>query len=175
MEFNFIKLGFLLISGVSLLQPPRNVQLVSYNMDAKMRWDAPFNSSRELTYTAEYWHSVKKVFQSVCMGKKEHICDFGRLPSVSGTYTFRVRTEHQGENSSWVEIPKNNRGFSLTKDTIIGPPKVTLVSMGGATGYIEVKIKDPVQKILTLKEAYSRVEYNIRYWKETDKKNVCLK
>ncbi|XP_019899951.2 interleukin-10 receptor subunit beta isoform X2 [Esox lucius] len=145
--------------------------MVSHNMDAILKWDNPLPLFRDITYTAEYKHSLIKVFQSVCMGTKECRCDFGRLRSVHGTYKFRVRTEHQRENSSWVEIP-TNKSFSLTKETIIGPPKVTLVTKGGATGFIEVNIQDPVLKIDSLKGAYGTVAYNIRYWKETDKKNM---
>ncbi|CDR00449.1 unnamed protein product [Oncorhynchus mykiss] len=107
-------------------------------------------------------------FYTVCKATKEHRCDFGKLPSCHGNYQFRVRIELEGNNSSWAETPN----FSLKKGTVIGPPNVTLVTKGGALGAVEVNIQNPVLKISSLNEAYSKVEYNIRYWKKTDKKDV---
>uniref|UniRef100_A0A8C7Q253 Fibronectin type-III domain-containing protein n=1 Tax=Oncorhynchus mykiss TaxID=8022 RepID=A0A8C7Q253_ONCMY len=143
----------------SLLPQPQNVEVVSYNMDAIVKWDAPLTSLKNLTYTAEY--------RNVLSTTKEHRCDFGKLPSCHGNYQFRVRIELEGNTSSWAETPN----FSLKKGTVIGPPNVTLVTKGGALGAVEVNIQNPVLKISSLKEAYSKVEYNIRYWKKTDKKD----
>ncbi|KAJ8004356.1 hypothetical protein DPEC_G00158320 [Dallia pectoralis] len=165
-DFSFI-LGFLNISAMSLLPPPQNVTGVSHNLGAILKWDDPLTLPRTVTYTAGYKHNSMKTFQTVCIGTKERYCDFGELPSVSGSYRFRVRTEIQREHSNWEEIL-----FRLGKQTIIDSPKVTLISKGGATGFIEVNIQDPVLKISSLREAYGTVAYNLRFWKETDKKNV---
>uniref|UniRef100_A0A674ERS6 Interleukin-10 receptor subunit beta-like n=1 Tax=Salmo trutta TaxID=8032 RepID=A0A674ERS6_SALTR len=150
-----ITLGFRFISAESLLPQPQNVEVVSYNMDAIVKWDAPLTSLKNLTYTAEYRNVSSR-------------CDFGELPSCHGNYQFRVRIELEGNTSSWAKTPD----FSLKKGTIIGPPNVTLVTKGGAIGAVEVNIQNPVLKISSLKEAYSNVEYNIRYWKKTDKKDI---
>uniref|UniRef100_A0A8C7HMB3 Interleukin-10 receptor subunit beta n=1 Tax=Oncorhynchus kisutch TaxID=8019 RepID=A0A8C7HMB3_ONCKI len=152
----------------SLLPQPQNVEVVSYNMDAIVKWDAPLTSLKDLTYTAEYTMPSTDFFYTVCNATKEHRCDFGKLPSCHGNYKFRVRIELEGNTSSWAETPN----FSLKKGTIFGPPNVTLVTKGGAIGAVEVNIQNPVLKISSLKEAYSKVEYNIRYWKKTDKKDV---
>uniref|UniRef100_A0A4W5MLI1 Fibronectin type-III domain-containing protein n=1 Tax=Hucho hucho TaxID=62062 RepID=A0A4W5MLI1_9TELE len=160
----------------SLLPQPQNVEVVSYNMDAIVKWDAPLTSLTNLTYTAEYrctWPNQFQMpstafFHTVCKATKEHRCDFGKLPSCHGNYQFRVRIELEGNTSSWEETPN----FSLKKGTVIGPPNVTLVTKGGAIGAVEVNIQNPVLKISSLKEAYSKVQYNIRYWKKTDKKDV---
>uniref|UniRef100_A0A4W5MK21 Fibronectin type-III domain-containing protein n=1 Tax=Hucho hucho TaxID=62062 RepID=A0A4W5MK21_9TELE len=152
----------------SLLPQPQNVEVVSYNMDAIVKWDAPLTSLTNLTYTAEYRMPSTAFFHTVCKATKEHRCDFGKLPSCHGNYQFRVRIELEGNTSSWEETPN----FSLKKGTVIGPPNVTLVTKGGAIGAVEVNIQNPVLKISSLKEAYSKVQYNIRYWKKTDKKDV---
>uniref|UniRef100_A0A8C7VKP6 Fibronectin type-III domain-containing protein n=1 Tax=Oncorhynchus mykiss TaxID=8022 RepID=A0A8C7VKP6_ONCMY len=163
-----ITLGFRFISAESLLPQPQNVEVVSYNMDAIVKWEAPLTSLKNLTYTAEYRMTSTASFYTVCKATKEHRCDFGKLPSCHGNYKFRVRIELEGNTSSWAETPN----FSLKKGTVIGPPNVTLVTKGGALGAVEVNIQNPVLKISSLNEAYSKVEYNIRYWKKTDKKDV---
>ncbi|CAB1328073.1 unnamed protein product [Coregonus sp. 'balchen'] len=103
-------------------------------MDAIVTWDAPLSSLRHLTYTAEYRKPSTAFFHTVCKATKEHRCDFGELPSCHGNYQFRVRTELKGNTSSWAETPN----FSLKKETVIGPPNVTLVTKGGAIGAVEV-------------------------------------
>ncbi|KAK6325099.1 hypothetical protein J4Q44_G00044410, partial [Coregonus suidteri] len=113
-------------------------------MDAIVTWDGPLSSLRHLTYTAEY-----------------------RKSSTAFFHTSEDRVK-----GKYLQLGGKPPNFSLKKETVIGPPNITLVTKGGAIGAVEVNIQNPVLKISSLKEAYSKVEYNIRYWKNTDKKDV---
>lgn len=53
--------------------------------------------------------------------------------------------------------------FLLFISAIIGPPNVTLLSVGTA---IEVSIRNPKFAISTLKDVYSFHTYNVTYWKD---------
>lgn len=94
----------------------------------------------------------------MCKGIKERQCDFGKLPSHHAQYTFSVRTEQPGEASKWATCQ-----FLIDRETVIGPPSVSLVSVGGA---IKVNLKDPVLKISSLREVYTKVRYDIKHWSE---------
>ncbi|XP_067116937.1 interleukin-10 receptor subunit beta-like isoform X2 [Osmerus mordax] len=129
----------------------------SYNMGAILQWDAPLHRKSSLTYTAMFkMHGKNTTEHVVCQSIKEHQCDFGQLPSYHGCYTCSVRTEQGGIMSKWETID-----FTIDRMTVIGPPSVTLKSQGGA---IEVNIQDPVLKISSLREVYTKVSYHIRYW-----------
>ncbi|XP_046887426.1 interleukin-10 receptor subunit beta-like isoform X2 [Hypomesus transpacificus] len=139
------------------LAPPLHVKMDSCNMGAILQWDAPARPHSSLTYTAKFKMLGKNTTEHiVCQSIKEHQCDFGQLPSYHGHYTCSVRTEQGGTMSKWEDLE-----FTIDRMTIIGPPSVTLKSKGGA---IEVNIQDPVLKISSLREVYTKVSYHIRYW-----------
>lgn len=141
------------------LPPPINVKVDSFNMGAILRWEVAPSLQDKLAFTAKYRMSVRNgTEQLMCKGIEERQCDFGKLPSHHAQYIFSVRTEQSGETSKWATCK-----FFIDRQTVIGPPSVSLVSVGGA---IEVNIQDPVLKISSLREVYTKVGYSIRHWSE---------
>ncbi|XP_053352887.1 interleukin-10 receptor subunit beta-like [Clarias gariepinus] len=146
--------------------PPQNVTIKSQNLYLVLEWDPPLTSTgKDLNFTAEYksWNS----FQTVCANVLIPSCDFTNEVTPYGTYTFRVRTELNGNSSDWVEIKSD----SLEKITVISAPDVKLQSRRGK---MEVDIIEPVLHKSTLKDVYTNINYRIRYWTEgkTDKVEV---
>nr|UYL69178.1 interleukin 10 receptor beta [Nibea albiflora] len=147
------------VSGV--LSGPTNVRLTSYNMDLVLRWDPPEGAPSGLLYTTEYYNPVTKS-KPGCVDIPSLECDFTSLNlsiSEHGKYTGKVRAQLGQERSAWVE----SNQITLDKETIIGPPNVTLLSNGDA---IEVSIKDPVFKISAFRNIFTYATYNITYWKD---------
>lgn len=59
--------------------------------------------------------------------------------------------------------------LSLSPSAIIGPPNVTLLSVGTA---IEVSIKDPEFAVSKLKEVFAPAAYSVTYWKDGEMEQV---
>ncbi|XP_048833726.1 interleukin-10 receptor subunit beta-like [Brienomyrus brachyistius] len=137
---------------------PENVTVMSYNMGAVLEWDYPHNASEGVRYTAEFKSHLLE-YVAACQSQQERKCDFTNNTHYFGIYTFRVRAELQGSTSSWV----NTTEFFLDRQTIIGPPVVSLHSKAGD---MEVNLQDPVLKMSTLKDVYTDIIYNLSYWKE---------
>ncbi|KAJ8252959.1 hypothetical protein GJAV_G00207610 [Gymnothorax javanicus] len=146
---------------------PRNVRVKSVNMGAILEWERPNNSLENLTYTAEYSSPVAGYFSPVCRNLSQLWCDFTQVINPFGNYTFRVRAELRGDTSEW----KATRGFLPDQHTLIGGPKLRLVSR---EGNLEVYIDDPVLKIRDLRQIYSSVGYNITYWKEGEEDKATM-
>lgn len=157
--------GSTVVSGV--LRTPANVRLTSYNMNLVLKWDSPEPPASGLIYTTQYKSSVAE-YRPGCVNISSPECDFTRL-DVSifeyGKYTGRVRAQLGSESSAWVE----SNQITLDKDTIIGPPNVSLHS-NGAT--IEVVIKDPVLMISEFRNVYTFATYNITYWRDGQKEKA---
>uniref|UniRef100_A0A3B3UQY7 Interleukin-10 receptor subunit beta-like n=1 Tax=Poecilia latipinna TaxID=48699 RepID=A0A3B3UQY7_9TELE len=79
--------------------------------------------------------------------------------SCYGTYIAKVRALLGEDASAWVE----SKYITLDKETLISPPSVSLLPIGQT---LEVSIKDPEFKICSLRNVYTRLRYNITYWKE---------
>uniref|UniRef100_A0A671XYZ5 Interleukin 10 receptor subunit beta n=1 Tax=Sparus aurata TaxID=8175 RepID=A0A671XYZ5_SPAAU len=156
------------VSGV--LSGPTNVSLTSFNMNLVLRWDPPEGAAGGLVYTSEY-KSRFTPYKTICTNSSQLQCDFSSQPdssiSVYGKFTGRVRAQLGAESSDWVE----SKEIFLDRDTVIGPPNVSLISTEDT---IEVIITDPVFARSTLKEAYgaSNVIYNITHWKEGHEKEA---
>uniref|UniRef100_A0A672HVM4 Fibronectin type-III domain-containing protein n=1 Tax=Salarias fasciatus TaxID=181472 RepID=A0A672HVM4_SALFA len=145
----------LLCSAFTTLGSPNNVRLSSYNMNLVLRWDRPEGEASDLLYTAEY---KRRRFNS---------CDFTPLHlSVYGRYMGRVQAVRGAESSAWVE----SSPLTLDRDTVIGPPSVSLVS-NGAT--VEVSIKDPMFQISDLRNVYGEPDYNVTHWKSSRNETVA--
>lgn len=161
--------GSRVVSGV--LSAPTNVSLTSYNMNLVLRWGPPEGATQDLVYTTEYKTSVTN-YNVGCVDIITLECDFTSL-SVSmhppiieyGTYTGRVRAQLGSASSAWVESEQ----IILDRDTIIGSPRVSLLSNGAA---IDVSIVDPVFVISTLRNTYAFATYSITYWKGSQKEKA---
>ncbi|XP_036400633.1 interleukin-10 receptor subunit beta-like isoform X2 [Megalops cyprinoides] len=165
MTFTFLsKNCFLLVlcttAVVATVPEPKNVRATSINFGMVLEWEAPRDAPGNLTYSVEFW-SYSSGFIPWCSNIHETRCDFSKNLSVFGVHKFRVRAELQEETSPWVETPE----FSIDKHTQIGAPTVKLISKEGD---IEVEIQDPDMRNQELRNVYSRVSYNIRYWKEDE-------
>uniref|UniRef100_A0A3P9Q140 Interferon/interleukin receptor domain-containing protein n=1 Tax=Poecilia reticulata TaxID=8081 RepID=A0A3P9Q140_POERE len=96
---------------------------------------------------------------TVCAETSGRSCDLTRSGLYYlGCYTVRVQTNLNGSHSAWKSLQ-----FCPNKDALIGPPSVSLLPIGQT---LEVSIKDPEFKMSSLRNVYSRVRYNITYWKE---------
>ncbi|XP_074551301.1 interleukin-10 receptor subunit beta-like isoform X2 [Halichoeres trimaculatus] len=159
-------------SVVSGLRPPSPVRLTSYNMDLVLRWDPPEGEAGDLSYTAQYKPILQYSaadWRPVCVKTSIQECDLQSNPSFSifayAMYVGRVSTERGEERSEWTE--SNN--LTLDRQTIIGPPNITLHSYRGD---IEVSITDPEFSIKSLRDVYSSHSYNITYWRDGQKEKA---
>ncbi|KAL7385254.1 hypothetical protein ABVT39_018402 [Epinephelus coioides] len=158
--------GSRVVSGV--LSTPTNVHLTSYNLNLVLRWDSPEQPASSLIYTTEY-KSIVTDYKVGCVNISTLECDFTMCPNISvfeyGKYRGRVRAQLGTESSAWVE----SNQITMDRDTIIGPPSVSLLSNGGV---VEVSIKDPLFKISALRNVYNLATYNITYWKDGQKEKA---
>ncbi|XP_054908724.1 interleukin-10 receptor subunit beta-like [Poeciliopsis prolifica] len=145
------------VSGV--LSSPTNVQVTSRNLNLILSWDPPADAPSGLIYTTELKSSIG--FQKPgCVNITTFQCELSNFGiSWYGTYIGRVRALLGEEASAWVE----SKNITLDKETLISPPSVSLLSVGQT---LEVGIKDPEFNISSLRNVYSKVSYNITYWKE---------
>ncbi|KAM4731518.1 interleukin-10 receptor subunit beta-like [Anableps anableps] len=145
------------VSGV--LSSPTNVQLTSRNLNLMLTWDPPAEAPSGLLYTTEFTSTVTSYIPG-CVNITTLHCDLTTFRiSPYGIYRGRVRVLLGAEASAWVES-KNN---TLDKETLIGPPSVTLHPIDQT---LEVSIKDPEFKVSSLRNVYSVITYNITYWKK---------
>ncbi|XP_029968542.1 interleukin-10 receptor subunit beta-like isoform X2 [Salarias fasciatus] len=146
--------------STATLGSPNNVRLSSYNMNLVLRWDRPEGEASDLLYTAEYKNQISS-YKTGCLNISALECDFTPLHlSVYGRYMGRVQAVRGAESSAWVE----SSPLTLDRDTVIGPPSVSLVS-NGAT--VEVSIKDPMFQISDLRNVYGEPDYNVTHWKSS--------
>ncbi|CAN9498052.1 unnamed protein product [Ophioblennius macclurei] len=146
--------------STALLSTPNNVHLSSYNMNLVLRWDLPEGDTSGLLYTAEYKNPVSS-YRTACMNISALECDLTHHQlSAFGEYTGRVQARRRAESSDWVE----SNPITLDKDTIIGPPSVSLFSTEAT---IVVTVKDPEFWNSDVRSVYDGVTYNITYWKRT--------
>ncbi|XP_036397271.1 interleukin-10 receptor subunit beta-like isoform X2 [Megalops cyprinoides] len=150
---------------LAIVPDPKNVRVTSVNMGAVLEWDVSHQAPGNLTYTAEY--SSDTAFKAVCQNQTEQRCDFTTVISPYGIYVFQVRAELQEETSQWVKTSE----FIPDSNTLIGAPTVRLVSKNGS---LEMDIREPVLRVSSLKEVYSRVSYNIKYWREGYEDQVTM-
>ncbi|KAG7467294.1 hypothetical protein MATL_G00151800 [Megalops atlanticus] len=150
---------------LAIVPHPKNVRVTSVNMGAVLEWDISHQAPGNLTYTAEY--SSDAAFEAVCQNQTEQRCDFTKVISPYGNYVFQVRAELQEESSQWVKTSE----FIPDKDTLIGAPTVGLVSKNRN---LEMDIREPVLRVSSLKGIYSRVSYNIKYWREGSEDQVTM-
>uniref|UniRef100_A0A3Q1FE44 Interleukin-10 receptor subunit beta-like n=1 Tax=Acanthochromis polyacanthus TaxID=80966 RepID=A0A3Q1FE44_9TELE len=142
-----------------LLKRPTNVRLTSHNMNLVLKWDPPEGTTSDMVYTTMYRSSATD-YRIGCSNISSFECDFTALKiSQYGNYTGRVQALLGEESSNWVE----SNYITLDTDTVIGSPTVSLSSNGPT---LEVTIQDPVLSILTLRDVYNGVTYNITYWKK---------
>ncbi|KAG7463676.1 hypothetical protein MATL_G00179110 [Megalops atlanticus] len=145
---------------------PKNVTVTSVNFGVVLEWESPRDAPGNLTYSAEFW-IYSSGFTPGYRNINKTRCDFTKYLTAFGLYKFRVRAELQEETSPWVETPE----FSIDKHTHIGAPTVKLISK---EGNIEMEIQDPDMRIRKLRDVYSKVSYNIRYWKEDEADEVSM-
>uniref|UniRef100_A0A3B3RRV1 Interleukin 10 receptor subunit beta n=1 Tax=Paramormyrops kingsleyae TaxID=1676925 RepID=A0A3B3RRV1_9TELE len=148
--------------ALAAVPEPENVTVVSYNMGAVLEWDYPHNASEGVRYTAQFRSHTPK-YDPVCQSQQDRKCDFTYKIHHFGVYTFRVQAELQGNVSAWV----NTTEFTPDRQTIIGPPAVSLHSKAGD---MEVSLQDPVLMGSMLKDVYTNIIYNLSYWKEGQEK-----
>ncbi|GAA6099329.1 cytokine receptor family member b4 [Tachysurus ichikawai] len=145
---------------------PQNLRIKSENLGFILEWDPPQTSSgKDFRYTAEYksWN----VFNAVCVNVSSSSCDFTSEVTPYGKYKLRVQTELNGKSSAWMEIDCE----PLEIITVISAPDVKLQSRRGK---MEVDITEPVLRKSSLKDVYTNIKYQIRYWTEENRKEVKL-
>ncbi|XP_073330486.1 interleukin-10 receptor subunit beta-like [Pagrus major] len=157
------------VSGA--LSGPTNVRWTSYNMNLVLRWDPPAGAASGLVYTPQYKSRFPSDFRAGCTNTSQLQCDFSSQPNLSmsvyGKFRGRVRALLGAESSDWVQSEE----IFLERDTIIGPPNVSLTSTEDS---IDVIITDPKFALSTLKDVYgsATVNYNLSYWKEGHEKEA---
>ncbi|XP_013881259.1 interleukin-10 receptor subunit beta [Austrofundulus limnaeus] len=148
------------VSGV--LDGPTNVVLSSKNLDLVLRWDPPNGAPSGLIYTAEFRSSIS-AYREGCVNISVPQCDLTSFKtSVYGTYIGRVRALLGSESSAWVD----SNHIMPDKDTIIGPPNVTVLSHGRT---LDVSITDPKFHSSSLRDVYNSASYKVTYWKKGQK------
>lgn len=146
----------------SQLLAPRNVQLTSYNMDLRLRWSPPLNVTGEVLYSTQLWTSSQVEPREACVNTTALHCVLSD-PSLPlhiiefGQYKASVRAQCGKELSEWV----TSKAISMDRDTVIGPPEVSLTANGAD---VEVIMKNPMFRVSTLPKVYSQHQYNISYW-----------
>ncbi|XP_008402362.1 interferon alpha/beta receptor 1a-like [Poecilia reticulata] len=148
------------------LTPPHDLFMLTLNTNYTLAWDWDQSAagSDSATFTVQYTgnHQLQKrnpKWTTVCAETSGRSCDLTRSGLYYlGCYTVRVQTNLNGSHSAWKSLQ-----FCPNKDALIGPPSVSLLPIGQT---LEVSIKDPEFKMSSLRNVYSRVRYNITYWKE---------
>ncbi|XP_015247159.1 PREDICTED: interleukin-10 receptor subunit beta-like [Cyprinodon variegatus] len=144
------------------LSSPTNVRLSSRNLNLILTWDPPAGAPSGLLYTTKTLSKIKNYTQG-CENIATHLCNLTSFEySVYGSYKGQVRAMLGAETSDWVE----SNWITLDKDTIIGPPTVSLIPIGQT---LEVSIKDPDFHLSSLREVFNFPTYYITYWKKDQK------
>uniref|UniRef100_A0A3B5MJ13 Fibronectin type-III domain-containing protein n=1 Tax=Xiphophorus couchianus TaxID=32473 RepID=A0A3B5MJ13_9TELE len=126
-----------------------NVQVTSRNLNLILSWDPPAEAPSGLIYTTEF-NSIG-IRNPGCVNITTFQCELSNFGiSPYGTYSGKVRALLGEEASAWAE-------------TLISPPSVSLLPIGQT---LEISIKEPEFYISSLRSMYSKVSYNITYWKD---------
>ncbi|XP_023192031.1 interleukin-10 receptor subunit beta-like [Xiphophorus maculatus] len=145
------------VSGV--LRSPTNVQVTSRDLNLILSWDPPAEAPSGLIYTTEFKNSIG-IHKPGCVNITTFQCELSNFGiSLYGTYSGKVRALLGEETSAWVE----SKNITLDTETLISPPSVSLLSIGQT---LEISIKEPEFYISSLRNVYSKVSYNITYWKD---------
>ncbi|KAK2839396.1 hypothetical protein Q5P01_013136 [Channa striata] len=161
--------GPTVVSGV--LSGPTNVHFTSYNMNLVLKWSPPDGAPKDLVYTVQYKPVITDDYREGCVNISISECDLTNLSDILfeyGVYIGKVRAQLGSETSPWVE----SSNITMDKDTIIGPPSVSLLSSWTT---IEVMFEDPVLEYSTLRQAYTDITYNITYWKDGQREKAKKK
>lgn len=148
----------------SQLPAPQNVQLTSYNLDLYLRWSPPKNETSDVLYSTQLWATFQSEPRprAACVNTTALHCELTD-PSLGlnimefGQYQASVRAQCGAELSEWVD----SQAITMDRDTVIGPPDVSLVSNGAD---LEVIVRDPKFHISTMAHVFGRRQYNISYW-----------
>ncbi|XP_043987611.1 interleukin-10 receptor subunit beta-like [Gambusia affinis] len=144
---------------LGVLSSPTNVQVTSRNLNLILSWDPPAEAPNGLIYTTEFKSSIG-LYNPGCINITTFQCELSNFSITSyGTYSGKVRALLGEEASPWVE----SKSITLDLETQISPPSVSLLPVSQT---LEVSIKDPEFIISSLRNVYSKVSYNITYWKE---------
>lgn len=157
--------GLTVVSGIL---SPRNVRLTSYNLDLVLKWDPPGNVTVEVLYTTGFRRFPDNAqLTPACVNTSALHCDLtdpnlGLKIMEFGEYSAAVRALTRNQTSEWVHSEK----LSMDRDTVIGPPAVSLVSSGAA---LEVSISDPEFRLSTVANVFGPPKYHISYWPQGHK------
>ncbi|GCB67752.1 hypothetical protein scyTo_0010293 [Scyliorhinus torazame] len=143
---------------------PKYVTIGSFNMKHLVKWDPDVYQLGPVTYSVQFQGQFERSINgswaeaSNCTDLTETECDLFDSLAFYATYYLRVRAERGSAMSRWVEAEP----FSPYKDTVIGPPKVEVLSQGGE---LHVTIGDPVAEDgLSLRNNYADLAYHVIYW-----------
>ncbi|XP_017297555.1 interleukin-10 receptor subunit beta [Kryptolebias marmoratus] len=149
------------VSGV--LGGPTNVTLSSNNLNLVLRWKPPNGAPRGVIYTTEFKSTVASEYRKGCVNISAPECDLTSFNITEyGNYTGRVQVLLGAESSLWVE----SNHITPDKDTVIGPPEVSVLSNGQT---LEVSMTDPKFSHSSLRNVFISASYNITYWKKGQK------
>ncbi|XP_067849315.1 interleukin-10 receptor subunit beta-like [Heptranchias perlo] len=152
---------------------PTNVTVDSFNMKHVIKWDPDVLQLGPVTYSVQFQGNFERTTYNEswsnapnCTHITETECDLLDSLAFYATYYLRVRTEYESATSEWFETEP----FSPYKDTVIGPPSVTVLS---ESGVIHVTISDPVREDgISLNDNYHDLAYRIFYWEKDSEENV---
>ncbi|XP_072116166.1 interleukin-10 receptor subunit beta-like [Mobula birostris] len=160
---------------VEAVSAPRNIRIDSYNLKHVVKWDADVLQLSPVTYSVQYQGSFERTTKDNwtdalnCTHTPETECDLLDNLAFFAKYYLRVRTEQEGATSEWVEIEP----FCPYKDTVIGPPLVTVLSEAGV---LHVTILDPVREDgESIRINYRDLIYYVFYWEKTDDVNINVR
>uniref|UniRef100_UPI00398EAABE interleukin-10 receptor subunit beta-like n=1 Tax=Pristiophorus japonicus TaxID=55135 RepID=UPI00398EAABE len=155
---------------VEAVSEPKNVTVDSFNMQHIVKWDPDILQLGPVTYSVEFQGNFERLRNDSwteapnCTHTTETECDLLDSLAFFAKYYLRVRTEHESATSLWVEA----QPFLPYKDTVIGPPSVSVVSEAGV---LHITILDPVREDgLSMRNNYEDLAYHIFYWEKNDEK-----
>ncbi|KAM9804798.1 interleukin-10 receptor subunit beta-like [Neosynchiropus ocellatus] len=147
----------------SALDAPQNVRLTSFNMNLRLEWDPPRGGAGDLLYSTRFWPRMSPgQVTAGCANTSLRHCELSsvaRPVSEFGAYVGSVRARRGALTSDW----SDSNSLTLFKDTVIGPPGLTLLSRGAS---LEVVITDPEFSVSSLRSTFPDAAYNLSYWRE---------
>ncbi|XP_069744896.1 interleukin-10 receptor subunit beta-like [Narcine bancroftii] len=157
---------------VEAVSTPKNVTVDSYNMKHIVKWNPDVLQLGPVTYSVQFQGNFERttkenwteVFNCASIAKTE--CDLLDSLAFFAKYYLRVRTEHESATSEWVEA----KPFCPYKDTVIGPPSVSVMSDAGV---LHVTISDPVHEDgRSLRFYFQDLAYIVFYWEKNENDNI---
>ncbi|XP_067897201.1 interferon gamma receptor 2-like isoform X2 [Heterodontus francisci] len=157
---------------VEAVSEPKNVTVDSFNVNHVVKWDSDHLQLGPVTYSVQFQGSFERLTNESwsevtnCTLITETECDLLDSLAFFAKYYLRVRTELGCATSRWVET----KPFYPYKDTVIGPPSVTVLS---EEGVLHINILDPVRKDgVSLHSNYEDLAYHVFYWEKNDEENI---